>query len=177
MKSATIINLFALARSVIASGLVGYGIPMYKPNCAFACRDQFSMAMLECTTMDDMGGDGMDMGMSMGSTSPECYAGNTPWLTTLAYCIDATCIDVPKFKLEAYWAERVTKDERGNQILPKWTYQETLYKMTDMEKPTKALEMDVELNFTALYDPAAWEASKGAMWAFELAETTHSRYA
>lgn len=109
-------------------------------------------------------------------TSKECYASNTPWLTTLAHCINATCADVSKHILESYWAERATKSEAGNKVQPKWTYQETLFKMADMPPPTKALEEDEELNFTALYDPEAWEATRGALQHFELAETMHSKY-
>jgi hypothetical protein len=55
-------------------GLIGYGITMYKPACAFACRDSISGAILACSE-EDMGAmdDGMMM-MSMGAmtTSPEC---------------------------------------------------------------------------------------------------------
>ncbi|KAH7092188.1 ferric reductase like transmembrane component-domain-containing protein [Paraphoma chrysanthemicola] len=145
---------------------------VYQPNCAFACRDQFSSAHLECTSMDHGGGG--HHGSS--ATSKECYAGNTPWLTTLAYCINATCTDVPKYTLEAYWAERVTKSERGNKLQPKWTYQETLEQMAGLPPPTKELEEDEELNFTALYNSEAWESTRGALQHFELAESMHSRY-
>lgn len=111
------------------------------------------------------------------ATSPECYAQDTAWLTTLAYCINQTCTDLPKFKLEAYWAERVTKSVRGNKLEPKWTYQETLHHMEGQAPPTRELEEDEVLNFTALYNPESWESTRGALQHFELAETNHSKYA
>jgi hypothetical protein len=190
MRKTLTASIFALLLSDTASALIGYGIPskqkkrlsfqraeyltasVYKPNCAFACRDQFSSAHLSCSSMNHDGGG--HHGTS--PTSKECYASNTPWLTTLAYCINATCGDVSKVALEAYWAERVTKSERWNKVSPKWTYQETLFKMADMPIPSRKLEKDEELNFTALYDAESWEATRGAMQYFELAETMHSTY-
>ena len=164
---------FQVSRGAISKGFKPRSDRLvYQPNCAFACRDQFSSAHLECTSMDHGGGG--HHGSS--TTSKECYASNTPWLTTLAYCINATCTDVPNFTLEAYWAERVTKSERGNKLQPKWTYQETLFQMADMQLPTRELEEDEELNFTALYNAESWESTRGALEHFELAETMHSKY-
>lgn len=111
------------------------------------------------------------------ATSPACYAQDTSWLTTLAYCINQTCTDIPRYKLEAYWAERVTKNTRGNKLEPKWTYQETLMYMADRDPPSRELEEDEVLEFTALFNPEALESIRGALQHFELAETTHSKFA
>lgn len=143
---------------------------MYDPNCAFACRDIFSSAMLACsahahaTSAHSHG---------QGPTTPACYASDTPWLTTLANCINKTCTDVAPWKLEKYWAERVTGRFTG--VLPKWTYQETLVQMQGNE-PSKLLEEDEVLDFTAGFDAETWEATRGALQYFEEAERTHSRY-
>lgn len=83
---------------------------------------------------------------------------------------------MPKYKLEAYWAERATKNEKGNKVAPKWTYQETLFEMANMPVPTKELGKNEELNFTALFDPVAWEAGRGTLEVFEYSETMHSKY-
>ncbi|KAF1849358.1 uncharacterized protein K460DRAFT_428911 [Cucurbitaria berberidis CBS 394.84] len=172
MRTVSSFGFWGLTLSSTASAFVGYGIPMYQPNCAFACRDQFSSAHLECTSMNHNGGG--HHGSS--ATTPECYAQDTNWLTTLAYCINQTCTDIPKFKLEAYWAERVTKNSRGNNLEPKWTYQETLFHMEGRLLPIRTLGKDEALNFTALYDPEAWESARGSLQAFELAETNHTKY-
>src|SRR5690242_12064562 len=43
-------------------GLIGYGIDMYKPLCAYSCRAVIASATLNCTAMDH----GMDHGMMHG---------------------------------------------------------------------------------------------------------------
>jgi predicted ferric reductase len=145
---------------------------VYKPNCAFACQSLFSGAMLECTDMHAMGeGHG---GHGPSPTSPECRAGNSPYLTTLAYCINSTCTeDVEMWKLEQFWAEQSTGDPA---VQPKWSYQDTLNEMQGCDLPTKELEEDEIMEETVTFDPVAWEAFRGTMWSFENGETTHSRY-
>jgi hypothetical protein len=108
-----------------------------------------------------------------GATSPECYASNTPWLTTLANCINKTCTNVAEWELEKYWTERVTGRFTG--VQPKWTYQETLMQMQG-EQPDRMLDEDEMLSFTASFDEETWESTRGALQNFENGERTHSRY-
>ena len=113
-----------------------------------------------------------------GPTSPSCYANNTPWLTTLAYCINDTCADtVEAWVLEKYWADQNTGDPNTQ---PKWTYQETLAQMRNMSAPKKGFaqlgDKDV-LEETVTYDKETWESYRGTLWAFEESETLHSRTA
>lgn len=124
--------------------------------------------------MDMMGG-GHSHGGAM-PTSPECYAGDTPWLTTLAYCINSTCTDtVAPWVLERYWDEQCTGDKS---VQPQWTYQQSLEQLQNKSAPTKKIadlgEHDI-LNDTMLYDEETWESFRGTLWAFENAETNHSR--
>ncbi|KAF3047062.1 hypothetical protein E8E12_010925 [Didymella heteroderae] len=163
--------LLAVALSSTASALIGYPITMYDPNCAFACRDIFAGAMLTCSGHDHASG---AHSHGQGATSPECYASDTSWLTTLGNCINATCTDVAPWKLEKYWTERVTGRFTG--VEPKWTYQETLVHMQGSERPTRLLEEDEMLDFTANFDEDTWESTRGALEHFENAERTHSRY-
>ncbi|KAF2000908.1 ferric reductase transmembrane component 4 [Amniculicola lignicola CBS 123094] len=145
---------------------------MYLPNCAFACRSTFSSAVLTCTDHDHEGG-GHSHGA--GPTSPECYASDEPWLTTLAYCIKSTCADynVPAWQLEKYWADKCTNDQA---VQPKWTYQQTVEELAKVPAPTKELGEEEMLNFTALYNAETWEGYRGTLSHFENAETRHSRY-
>ncbi|KAH6625273.1 ferric reductase like transmembrane component-domain-containing protein [Boeremia exigua] len=163
--------LLGLALSSTTSALIGYGKSMYDPPCAFACRDIFSGAMLACSGHDHATG---AHSHGQGATSPECYASDTPWLTTLANCINMTCTDTAPWKLEKYWTERVTGRFTG--VLPNWTYQETLVQMQGTEPPSRLLEEDEMLNFTASYDEETWESTRGALQSFEAMEVTHSRY-
>src|ERR1700761_6532539 len=100
-------------------GLNGYGIQMYKPPCAYACRDTISDATLNCGTWSVM--DGMNMSMA----SPECYASDDNFLQPLAWCIHTRCpgkyekpSDVAVWKIEKYWIENVAGIVEG-QPLPK----------------------------------------------------------
>lgn len=172
MKALGSLTPLALMLPHYTTALIGYGIPMYKPNCAFACRSSFDSAMLVCSTQDHATG-GHSHGT--GPTPPECRANDTSWLTTLAYCINATCANgnVEIWKLEKYWADKGTGDPS---VRPKWTYQETLVELEKSEKPTRELKEDEMLNFTALYNEETWESYRGTMFYFEHAETMHSRY-
>ncbi|KAF2748707.1 hypothetical protein M011DRAFT_457430 [Sporormia fimetaria CBS 119925] len=171
MKTATL-GLFSLAIGE-ATALIGYGISMYKPNCAFACRSHFASAMLSCSGDDHFQG---AHSHGAGPTSPDCRAGDTAWLTTLAYCINSTCTDVAPWRLEQYWADKCTGDPS---VQPKWTYAEALVELEKSGPPTQELDEEAEmpvLNFTALYNQQSWETARGTLFHFEYAETMHSRY-
>ncbi|KAF2271448.1 ferric reductase transmembrane component 4 [Westerdykella ornata] len=173
MKDSTNLGLLALAFAGRSFALIGYGIQMYKPNCAFACRSSFESAMLICSTDEHAHG---AHNHGTGPTPPDCRANDTPWLTTLAYCINSKCADVAPWRLEEYWADECTGDPN---VQPKWTYAETLVELAKNGEPTRELDMEEEmplLNFTARYNEASWEQYRGTLFHFEYAETIHSRY-
>lgn len=173
MKATASLGLLALAFAGKTSALIGYGIPMYKPNCAFACRSSFGSAMLTCSTDDHSHG---AHNHGTGPTPPDCRANDDPWLTTLAFCIKSKCPNVSPWKLEKYWAEKCTGDPS---VQPKWTYAETLVELEKNGDPTKELNLEEEmplLNFTAKFNEETWEAFRGTLFHFEYAETMHSRY-
>ena len=96
----------------------------------------------------------MDSGSDM--TSPQCRADDTPWLTTLAWCMCTSCAEfnVSTSELEAFWEDQCTGDPT---VAPKWSYSTTLFSIT--EPPTRKLdEADDTLNSTALVNPAVYEA-------------------
>ncbi|KAI8801093.1 ferric reductase-like protein transmembrane component 4 [Cladochytrium replicatum] len=152
-------------------GLIGYGIDMYKPACASACRSVIGMATLNCTTMHhDHSSEGGMMMMSM--TSPECYATDDAFLQSLAFCISTRCSELSPATIETYWEKNVagTEDVQPN---PKESYQRALAKVT--VTPTVTFDGKV-LNSTQLVAAADYEANWNALTAFEQAEDTHSRY-
>ena len=120
MKLSLVLGL-VLARSIaghlVSRNFPGYGFWWYDPNCAFSCHDAISAAMLNCTNMGDMG--------HMGPTSPQCYATDTAYLTTLAYCMKTHCDDddVPTYKREDFWATKFTGDP---DVMPMWDYATSL---------------------------------------------------
>ncbi|KAF2793168.1 hypothetical protein K505DRAFT_244997 [Melanomma pulvis-pyrius CBS 109.77] len=170
MKIVTSLGLLALAFPGPTTALIGYGIPMYKPNCAFACRSIFESAMLMCSTDEVMSG---AHSHGTGPTPPDCRAQDESWLTTLAYCINATCTDVAPWRLEKYWADKNTGDPK---VQPKWTYAQTVAVLDKAEKPTEELGEDDMIMSTLTFDHDTWEGYRGTLAAFENAETMHSRY-
>jgi hypothetical protein len=151
-------------------GLIGYGITMYEPPCAFACRDTISSSVLNCS-MEDMEMDGMDMGG--GGTEPECYATDDTFLQTMAWCISTHCQDVTAWKLEKYWRMNIA-GRAAVQPDPKYTYQQALSRVT--EPPTDVLVSGDPLNKTSLVDEDAYTANYNADINFEAQENTHERY-
>lgn len=137
-----------------AAGLVGYGIRLYSPVCAAACRESIAPVPLAC---------------SRETTTPRCRASDAPFLTTLAWCVRSTCAGADPWTLEKYWAEKTTGD---GTVLPTWTYQQALARV---EAPTRTLGSHDVLSFTALVDMDVWAATRDTLEAFERAETLNSR--
>ena len=145
--------------SVIAqgnAGLVGYGIEPYKPLCAHTCLRSLSTLMLECSSHMHMGG---HMHGGPPPTTPQCRAGDTPWLTTLAWCIHTKCVGLKTSELETFWEQQSTESPS---VSPKWDYSTALNEV--MKPPTKQLSStDESLNSTALVDGAGYEAQFNAL--------------
>ncbi|KAK0651111.1 ferric reductase like transmembrane component-domain-containing protein [Cercophora newfieldiana] len=153
-----------------AAGLIGYGIVMYDPACAFGCSDTLSGYMLDCSDHDHVSS-GHSHGGG-GPTTPECRADNTPWLTTLAYCIASNCdASVPAWKKEKYWLEQSTASKS---VAPKWTFAEALAQVKEV--PTREVGEEEMLNFTAVANHESWQMNTLTREFFEEAETAHSRY-
>lgn len=83
-------------------GLVGYGIVMYDPPCAYACKDVVSPSTLNCSDHSDHAGGHSHSGPA--KTSPACYATDDAFLRTMAWCLERNCQDAPRWKLEYFWS-------------------------------------------------------------------------
>ena len=151
-------------------GLIGYGISMYNPLCAFSCRDVLSSSMLNCSESVSMSSMGIDMGSD---TSPDCYATDDAFLESLAYCLSTHCQDVSVWVLEKYWVMNVAGTSI-NQPMPKATYQQTIANMTT--KPTDTLVIGEDLNKTMIVSYEDYEKSYNAQSAFERMEIKHETY-
>jgi hypothetical protein len=152
-------------------GLIGYGVSMYKPECAYGCRSAIANP-LDCpgeAEHEHMAG--MDHGSA--TPSPECYANNEPFLTTLAWCMHLYCDGVEVEDLEKYWRLNVA-GRQVEQPVPKWTYQEAMQNISS--PPTESVEATDTLNVTALVAKESWEANALTLANFEKAESTHERY-
>ncbi|KAL8812217.1 MAG: hypothetical protein Q9223_001540 [Gallowayella weberi] len=157
-------------------GLIGYGISMYNPLCAYSCRAVLSSSTLNCSEHAHMH-EGMVMRrMDMGSevvTSPDCYAADDAFLDTLAYCISTHCDDVPVWDLEKYWSMNVAGTQPG-QPLPKATYQQTLAGIAT--NPTDTLVAGKDLTHAMIISDEDYQENYNAQAIFEIMEDTHERY-
>lgn len=163
-------------------GLIGYGINMYHPTCASACRNVLSSSKLNCSEVMDMSGmEGMDMGSSDFDTSPECFASDDAFLQSLAVCISQRCPGDPfdgpgleVWQIEQWWQKNVA-GTMAVQPDPKETYQQALAKVKMM--PTQAVVLGDPLNQTMLTREEDYQPNWNADVVFEEIEDTHSRYA
>ncbi|KAI9722283.1 MAG: hypothetical protein M1812_001755 [Candelaria pacifica] len=110
-----------------------------------------------------------------GSTSPECRASDTPFLTTLAYCMNSTCdpVEVPAWKKEKFWAIQVTGDPA---VLPKWDYARALEEIMDMPMVEFNASSDSVLNQTMVVGKATYEMQSKFMVMFDYLEALQARY-
>lgn len=150
-------------------GLVGYGIKMYNPVCADTCSGTFQACTLACTPTDmmDMGG------MMMTMTPPDCYAQDDSYLTSVAWCVNQYCSDIPMYKLEYWWAHHAIGANLD--IYPKWTYQEALAQIKT--PPSVTIHSGDPLNQTALMNKDDWTALWNAQAIYmETSEVRTSRF-
>ncbi|KAK2026910.1 ferric reductase-like protein transmembrane component 4 [Colletotrichum zoysiae] len=154
-------------------GLVGYGIDMFRPPCAFACRDAISGATLRCSTVgsDNMGGMAGMSGMVM--TDAGCYATDDAFLGTLAWCVATRCEGISEWELEKYWKNNVA-GIAAVQPDPKVTFQQAL--ATVNGTPTAVYAATGPLNQTSLVSQDLWYAAYDTDVIFEGQESMQVKY-
>ncbi|KAH0536625.1 hypothetical protein FGG08_006519 [Glutinoglossum americanum] len=169
MKFSSTLGLACLLPGLVVA-LVGIDTHPFSPPCAFACGRAIASNMLSCSVHDASGGH-MHGGPAM--TTPQCRAGDTAYLTTLAWCISTKCAQyhVPSSRLEKYWEEQCTGDPA---VAPKWDYSTALHNIT--QPPTRELAKDDVLDFTALASGAAWDMQFRTLAFLEDEEALHARY-
>lgn len=153
-------------------GLIGYGISMYKPVCAYACRASITNPLICDNTIDhDMAMDAASMAMD--TPSPACYANNDPFLQTLAYCMYIHCANVSVSVLESYWELNVAGRQQ-HQPSPKESYQEALESLA--RPPTLILNTSAVLDIASLVEEETYSSNHNTLRVFEAVETSHERY-
>ena len=96
---------------------------------------------------------GETVGMMTMMTSSLCWASNTPYLTSLAWCMHTKCAEfnVPNSKLESFWEQEATgQSTAGVSTVPaKWSFAEALANVPG--PPLYQLTVDdLDLNTTSL---------------------------
>lgn len=166
---------YAVSTGRQGHGLIGYGIQMYKPPCAHACRDSLKGTALKCSIVneDHEGHSGGHHGSSNIVTSPECYATDDVFLQSLAYCISTHCEHLPTWKLERFWS-LYTVGRLPGQPDPKDSYQQALAKVGKV--PTTVAVSGDSLNVTSVVDDEAYVGNYNGDNGFETAEVSHERF-
>ncbi|KAF3055186.1 Ferric reductase transmembrane component 4 [Daldinia childiae] len=108
-------------------GLIGYGIEMYIPICAYACQYSFGSNPLVCTDeasfnnsdMDEINmgssGDGTVLSLNVSAMpSPTCHAESEPFLTSVAWCVYQKCDDELVWKIEKWWQSYVVGNSQSD---------------------------------------------------------------
>lgn len=181
-----VVAIFATGSSLVLSalassgrdgvGLIGYGITMYKPACAFACQSSISNP-LDCPDAHhDM--EGMVMkrmsGMDMEKPSPECYANNEPYLQTLAYCISTHCAeDVTNSSIDSFF-EMSLGGRLKQPPKPMYSYAEALLRIET--PPTNQTDPEEMLTRVSLIDDESYIANLNGNDGFQNSEAKHSLY-
>ncbi|RGP78968.1 ferric-chelate reductase [Fusarium longipes] len=153
-------------------GVIGFGITMYDPPCAYACIDTVKSWNLKCD-----GDHGMDhsMGsMHMAAATPECKATNDPFLTTLAWCFHTHCADTKNSTLERIWELDIVGRKKV-QPSPKYSYQVALA-LASESIPTQVVDSEEVLDRTSLVDEAVWLSNYNADYIFEKMEAVTEKY-
>jgi hypothetical protein len=159
-------------------GLIGYGIKMYQPPCAFACQSSIANP-LDCP-MDGHDMEGMEgmkfKRMSHGGEmpSPECYANSKPYLQTLAYCMDQRCPGDVKTSARDKFFEMSIGGRLKQPPVPLYSYVEAL--MSIPNTPTNSTPSDEMLTQVSLVEDEDYISNFNGNHGFELAESKHSLY-
>ncbi|KAK4100929.1 hypothetical protein N658DRAFT_524460 [Parathielavia hyrcaniae] len=152
-------------------GVIGYGIDMYNPTCAFACIDTVRGWPLDCHEHDGHGG--MDSHHTPSAT-PECRASSDPYLQTLAWCLHTHCPGVKNSTLETVWEMDVVARQKV-QPLPAYSYQVALSRAA-AAPPTSVLDAEATLNTMSLVDEQSWLANFNGLEVFEKMEVRAETY-
>lgn len=96
-------------------GIIGYGIHMYEPLCAFACRAVLSGCPLTCSkeiprdearALTQQHGGSHDV-----ETSLDCYATNDAFLLSMRLCLEHHCNSTSSWQLNRFWGRDVVGDQ------------------------------------------------------------------
>ncbi|KAI1319637.1 ferric reductase like transmembrane component [Xylariaceae sp. FL0255] len=173
-------SLFSLGQyaSAANNGIIGFGLSLWPDLCAEACYYSVYTLYLTCTTFPNStsSDSSMDMDMSdsdmdsMPMTSQDCYDTNTPWLQTMAYCIQQRC-DADRFPVKQQAISFSTLAIAGASTP---TFEESI----PATAPTVELAADaVWLNSTSLVNDSNYYMIYGSLKVFRYSEYMHTKYA
>jgi hypothetical protein len=175
MKPPTLITAASLLIPSVSAfgemdGMQGYH--SYDPLCAMACLRSIYSMMLDCSD------GGQRLGMIAMMTSTTCWAENTPYLTTLAYCMSVKCDrDIPQSKLETFWENEATgQKSAGIATVPaKWSYGDALAHVNGTPS-VQLIATDTMLNTTSFVAESTYKAQYNVLYVTMNSGTTLAHY-
>jgi hypothetical protein len=136
-------------------GLIGYGIDISQPLCAFACRQILMTNELDCNA----------------TKTAECRATSDPYLLSLALCLDENCRDETEtWELERFWST-----DAGSNREPEYGYYAALGKV-DQNATWPAVSMYGMLNSTGRVERDEWRLAYLTIGDWVYVEGLHSGY-
>ncbi|KIH93713.1 ferric reductase transmembrane component 4 [Sporothrix brasiliensis 5110] len=191
--AATIVVMLSLLHATAAfnaGALTGVPANNYDPYCAMACIRSLNGLLLSCSSTQGSGG---MIGMVGFATSSACWASDTPYLTSLAYCMTVQCAvdefsrgeDIPASKLEWFWETEATGQIAAGAptVTPKWTYAQALVEAQAVVSNASAsgglpaLAANATwLNTTSLVSPAVYRAQWNVLVAVQEETSKENRY-
>jgi hypothetical protein len=173
--SGALIATSVLAKTPFNGALNGMPVNPYDPYCAMSCLRSIYGLMLDCSSMSPTN----TLGMMTFMTSSACWAINTPYLTTLAYCMKVKCaeFDIPASRFELFWEQEATGQSSAGEVgvVPKWSYSEALANITT--PPTYVLPANAtDLNFTSLVNPLFYLEQWNVLTAVQIETATENRF-
>ncbi|KAI2776730.1 putative rerric reductase like transmembrane component [Daldinia loculata] len=167
-----IVTSLAAATSLRGHGFIGYGISMYDPICAYACRNAISLYQLSCSATIDH--NSMKRHYNLGfMTSDDCYATDDNFLRSIAYCISTHCSGTPLSDLEHYWTNFLTSHKPG-QNSPKESYSITLAHIDP--PPAVVVNPTSILNQTTLVAEEEYLREYDHVFSFQQVETRQTEF-
>ena len=152
--SACLLATSVLAGTRFSGTLHGFPVNPYDPLCAMSCLRSLYGLTLSCSSMGDT------VGMMSMVTTSACWADNTHYLTSLAWCMHTRCAEynIANSKLEYLWETKSTGQSDAGEIgVPaKWSYSEAL---TNIASPPmiQLTPTDEWLNDTSLVSPLVYQ--------------------
>lgn len=112
--------------------------------------------------------------MAMMTTTPQCRAQDTSWLTSLAYCVQAKCADsgLVVSDLERFWEQQSTEDPA---TAAKWGYTTSLQHVGSPPNESLATPDDT-INRTVLVNPNTYLSQYNALSAVQDEVTVESTF-
>ncbi|VUC30242.1 unnamed protein product [Clonostachys rosea] len=168
MRSGFLLAIAGIPSPAMAQMLTGFGSYPYQPVCAEGCLRSFSSYMLDCTSMshDDM---------MMMTTSPDCLANNTAYLTSVAWCLNTKCSQAGERAsgIESLWEREITGNKK---VAAKWSYGEALANVNPRPPLYQLTGNDTSLNTTSIVAPTVYLAQYNVLSAVYRSAVLESAY-